>query len=63
MKRLDGMVDVLKSSEGERGDVLLVAVGPFASLALEIAERLDKQGHLGCRRRSAVGSAGRGFAG
>ena len=38
------MVDVLKSSEGERGDVLLVAVGPFASLALEIAERLDKQG-------------------
>jgi 1-deoxy-D-xylulose-5-phosphate synthase len=44
VKRLDGMVDVLKSSEGERGDVLLVAVGPFASLALEIAERLDKQG-------------------
>ncbi|TSD46983.1 1-deoxy-D-xylulose-5-phosphate synthase [Rhodococcus sp. KBS0724] len=43
IKRLDG-IDVLRESEGDRGDVLLVAVGPFASLALAIAERLDKQG-------------------
>ncbi|MFE4502023.1 1-deoxy-D-xylulose-5-phosphate synthase [Rhodococcus sp. NPDC056743] len=43
IKRLDGL-DVLRESEGDRGDVLLVAVGPFASLALAIAERLDKQG-------------------
>ncbi|NMM86337.1 1-deoxy-D-xylulose-5-phosphate synthase [Rhodococcus sp. SRB_17] len=44
VKRLDGMVDVLRASEGERGDVLLVAVGPFAALGLEIAAGLDKQG-------------------
>ena len=44
VKRIDGMVDVLRASEGERGDVLLVAVGPFAALGLEIAEGLDKQG-------------------
>ncbi|WP_092808393.1 1-deoxy-D-xylulose-5-phosphate synthase [Rhodococcus globerulus] len=43
IKRLDGM-DVLRESDGDRGDVLLVAVGPFASLALAIADRLDKQG-------------------
>ena len=43
VKRLDG-IDVLRESDGDRGDVLLVAVGPFASLALAIADRLDKQG-------------------
>jgi 1-deoxy-D-xylulose-5-phosphate synthase len=43
IKRLDG-IDVLRESDGDRGDVLLVAVGPFASLALAIADRLDKQG-------------------
>ncbi|MGG7099443.1 1-deoxy-D-xylulose-5-phosphate synthase [Rhodococcus sp. 24CO] len=43
IRRLDG-IDVLRESDGDRGDVLLVAVGPFASLALAIADRLDKQG-------------------
>lgn len=40
-RRSDG-VDVLCESEAQ--DVLIVAVGPFASLALEVAELLAKQG-------------------
>lgn len=38
-------VDVLaEPAEGLSDDVLLVAVGPFASMALTVAERLRKQG-------------------
>ncbi|MGC0363765.1 1-deoxy-D-xylulose-5-phosphate synthase [Rhodococcus sp. 27YEA15] len=44
VKRVDGVLDVLRASVDDRGDVLLVAVGSFASLALEVADRLDKQG-------------------
>ncbi|BDZ46888.1 hypothetical protein GCM10025866_27970 [Naasia aerilata] len=40
-RTVDG-VDVLR--EGSSPDVLLVAVGPLASLALEVAERLEAQG-------------------
>ncbi|MDY6999501.1 MAG: transketolase C-terminal domain-containing protein, partial [Actinomycetota bacterium] len=40
-----GGVDVLAApAEGLSGDVLIVAVGPFAAMALAIAERLRKQG-------------------
>jgi 1-deoxy-D-xylulose-5-phosphate synthase len=42
LRRLDDGVDVLRES-GHK-DVLLVAVGPLASLALEVAERLEAQG-------------------
>ncbi|MBJ8341376.1 1-deoxy-D-xylulose-5-phosphate synthase [Antrihabitans sp. YC3-6] len=41
--RIDG-VDVLRMPEGSTGDVLIVAVGPFASLACETADRLAEQG-------------------
>lgn len=41
--RIDG-VDVLHMPTGGQGDVLLVAVGPFAALALETAQRLAEQG-------------------
>ncbi|QAY73879.1 1-deoxy-D-xylulose-5-phosphate synthase [Agromyces protaetiae] len=40
--RLDDGVDVLV--ESERKDVLLVAVGPMAGIALEVAERLESHG-------------------
>ncbi|MDH6284195.1 1-deoxy-D-xylulose-5-phosphate synthase [Prescottella agglutinans] len=43
-RRLDGLVDVLQMPEGDRGDVLLVAVGSFAGVALEAAERLAQHG-------------------
>ncbi|MDH6680762.1 1-deoxy-D-xylulose-5-phosphate synthase [Rhodococcus sp. LBL1] len=43
-RRLDGLVDVLQMPEGDRGDVLLVAVGSFAGVALEAAERLGQHG-------------------
>jgi 1-deoxy-D-xylulose-5-phosphate synthase len=43
-----GGVDVLRAVDGARngagGDVLIVAVGPFAELALETAQRLQQQG-------------------
>ncbi len=42
LERLADGVDVL--SRGESEDVLLVATGPFASLALDVAERLRAQG-------------------
>ncbi|BCN48781.1 1-deoxy-D-xylulose-5-phosphate synthase [Rhodococcus hoagii] len=44
IRRLDGVVDVLQMPEGERGDVLLVAVGSFAGVAIEAAERLAQHG-------------------
>ncbi|WP_433684174.1 1-deoxy-D-xylulose-5-phosphate synthase [Nocardia sp. CA-119907] len=50
VERLDG-VDVLRlpereggSARAQRGDVLLVAVGPFASTAVEVAELLEPEG-------------------
>ncbi|MCL2536052.1 MAG: 1-deoxy-D-xylulose-5-phosphate synthase, partial [Nocardiaceae bacterium] len=43
-RRLDGVVDVLQMPDGDRGDVLLVAVGSFAGVALEAAERLAQHG-------------------
>ncbi|RVW03987.1 1-deoxy-D-xylulose-5-phosphate synthase [Rhodococcus xishaensis] len=43
-RRLDGVVDVLQMPEGDRGDVLFVAVGSFAGIALETAERLSQHG-------------------
>jgi len=42
VRRLDDGVDVLR--ESDRSDVLIVAVGPFASMALKIAELLAAQG-------------------
>ncbi|WP_051701874.1 1-deoxy-D-xylulose-5-phosphate synthase [Mycetocola saprophilus] len=42
LRRTDGGVDVL--AEGEREDVLIVAVGPMATIALDVAERLRAQG-------------------
>ncbi|BCJ54906.1 1-deoxy-D-xylulose-5-phosphate synthase [Actinoplanes sp. NBRC 14428] len=41
--RRAGPVDVLR--EGERKDVLLVAVGAFAKLGMEVAERIAGQGY------------------
>ncbi len=43
VERIDG-VDVLRMPQPRRGDVLLVAVGPFAALALDTADRLEQQG-------------------
>ncbi len=44
LKRRDG-VDLLVVPEGDLGeDVLLLAIGPFASVALTVAERLRNQG-------------------
>jgi 1-deoxy-D-xylulose-5-phosphate synthase len=42
IRRLDDGVDVL--SEAERSDVLIVAVGPFATMGLKIAELVAAQG-------------------
>jgi 1-deoxy-D-xylulose-5-phosphate synthase len=42
IERLDDGVDVL--SRGESEDVLLVAIGPFAALAMDVATRLRAQG-------------------
>ncbi|MGX1694910.1 1-deoxy-D-xylulose-5-phosphate synthase [Microbacterium keratanolyticum] len=42
IERLSDGVDVLSRGEGE--DVLLVGIGPFASLALDVAARLRAQG-------------------
>ena len=41
--RIDG-VDVLRMPSESQGDVLIVAVGPFASLALETADQLAEHG-------------------
>ena len=42
LERLRDGVDVLSRGEGE--DVLLVGIGPFATLALDVADRLKAQG-------------------
>lgn len=42
IRRFDDGVEVLRESESE--DVLILAVGPLASVALDVAERLDHQG-------------------
>jgi 1-deoxy-D-xylulose-5-phosphate synthase len=42
VERLDDGVDVLSRDETE--DVLLVAIGPFATMALDVAQRLRAQG-------------------
>jgi 1-deoxy-D-xylulose-5-phosphate synthase len=42
VRRTEDGVDVLH--EGDQRDVLLVAVGPLAGLALEVADRLEAQG-------------------
>ncbi|WOQ70774.1 1-deoxy-D-xylulose-5-phosphate synthase [Microbacterium limosum] len=42
LERLDDGVDVLARRDAE--DVLLVAIGPFAGLALDVADRLSAQG-------------------
>ncbi|RLP82110.1 1-deoxy-D-xylulose-5-phosphate synthase [Mycetocola lacteus] len=42
LRRTEGGVDVL--AEGDREDVLIVAVGPMATIALDVAERLRAQG-------------------
>lgn len=45
IERLEDGIDVLfKPSRGDDADVLIVAVGPFASLALDTAARLAQQG-------------------
>ncbi|MBC2643948.1 MULTISPECIES: 1-deoxy-D-xylulose-5-phosphate synthase [unclassified Rhodococcus (in: high G+C Gram-positive bacteria)] len=43
VRRLDGVIDVLRAPAG-RNDVLIVSVGAFAGLALAAAERLEQQG-------------------
>ncbi|MFC7955762.1 1-deoxy-D-xylulose-5-phosphate synthase [Rhodococcoides kroppenstedtii] len=43
VRRIDDVVDVLHETDGP-GDVLLVAVGPFASLVLDTAEELSAGG-------------------
>src|SRR5690606_14421250 len=42
VERLEDGVDVL--ARGESEDVLIVAIGPFADLAMEVADRLRAQG-------------------
>ncbi len=42
LERLDDGVDVL--SRGESEDVLIVAIGPFAAMAMDVAARLRAQG-------------------
>ncbi len=42
LERLDDGVDVLARGEGE--DVLIVGIGPFAALAMDVADRLRAQG-------------------
>jgi 1-deoxy-D-xylulose-5-phosphate synthase len=44
IERLDGTVDVLRMPPSRRGDALIVAVGAFAGLSLDVADRLSKQG-------------------
>ncbi len=44
VRRLDGVVDVLVEPESGGHDVLIVAVGAFAGLALDAAKKLTAQG-------------------
>ncbi len=44
IRRLDGVVDVLAEPHGKDHDVLIVAVGVFAALAIDTAAALTEQG-------------------
>ena len=44
LQRVAGIDVLARPSRGLGGDVLLVAVGPFAAMALKVADRLRKQG-------------------
>ncbi|MFG1781228.1 1-deoxy-D-xylulose-5-phosphate synthase [Rhodococcus oryzae] len=44
IERIGGTVDMLRMPEAGTGDVLIVAVGPFAEVAMETAVRLEQQG-------------------
>ncbi|QGN59404.1 1-deoxy-D-xylulose-5-phosphate synthase [Nostocoides sp. HKS02] len=46
--RRHGSVDVLHEAAAESCDLLLVGVGAFASMAVEVAEKLEAQGHSVC---------------
>ena len=52
-----GGADVLVRTGAQ--DVLVVAVGSMATVAVDVAERLDRPGHRRHRRRPALGQAGR----
>jgi 1-deoxy-D-xylulose-5-phosphate synthase len=43
--RRQGSVDVLHETSAESCDLLVVGVGAFASLGVEVAEKLEAQGH------------------
>jgi 1-deoxy-D-xylulose-5-phosphate synthase len=43
--RRQGSVDVLHETSAESCDLLIVGVGAFASLGVEVAEKLEAQGH------------------
>jgi 1-deoxy-D-xylulose-5-phosphate synthase len=43
--RQQGTVDVLHETSGESGDLLVVGVGSFASLSVDVAAKLEAQGH------------------
>jgi 1-deoxy-D-xylulose-5-phosphate synthase len=43
--RQHGSLDVLHESAGERLDLLVVGVGAFASLAVDVAHKIEAQGH------------------
>ena len=44
IERVDGIDILARPAEGLGADVLMVAVGPFAAMALKVSERLRKQG-------------------
>lgn len=44
VRRLDGILDVLTEPSESTGDVLIVAVGVFGSLALDAAKKLEAEG-------------------
>jgi 1-deoxy-D-xylulose-5-phosphate synthase len=46
--RRHGSVDVLHETSAGRSDLLLVGVGAFAAMAVDVAEKLEAQGHSVC---------------
>ncbi|HEV7172700.1 1-deoxy-D-xylulose-5-phosphate synthase [Pedococcus sp.] len=46
--RRHGSVDVLHETSAGRSDLLLVGVGAFAAMAVDVAEKLEAQGHTVC---------------
>ena len=44
LRRLDDGVDVLRDAGGDSDDVLIVAVGPMSTVALDVAQLLEAQG-------------------